>query len=222
MSKRRQHSDAVVNLSSEKVDLALEDGRRRRGALSRQRILRLAVDVASLEGLNGLSLGHLAHDLELSKSGIQTLFGSKENLQLAAAEFARQLFNDAVVRPAQLAPRGAERMRALINGWIAYAETPLFPGGCFWAANLADFDSRPGLVRSALVRHQLGWRELISKELEHAVDAGEIASIDTDLAAFQVDAVLVAANTAMRLGDTHAADMVRQVLEGLLTPIASA
>ncbi len=207
---------------AEQAEVALEDGRLRRGARSRRTILRHAVDVASLEGLNGLSLGHLASDLGLSKSGVQTLFGSKENLQVAAAEIAREAFNDAVLRPALSAPLGAARLHALIDRWIAYAETPLFPGGCFWAANLADFDSRPGPVQEVLARHQQGWRELIASELQHAVDAREIADLDTDLAAFQIDAVLIAANAAMRLGDRYAAEKVRRVLEGFLAPAGCA
>src|SRR5689334_12672673 len=98
------------------------DGRLRRGARARRSITRHAVDVASLEGLNGLSLGRLATDLRLSKSGIQTLFRTKENLHLATVEAARELFVDAVVRPAQSAPPGAARLRALVANWIDYAE----------------------------------------------------------------------------------------------------
>lgn len=207
---------------AEHAEVALEDGRLRRGARSRRTILRHAVDVASLEGLNGLSLGRLASDLDLSKSGVQTLFGSKENLQVAAAELAREAFNDAVVRPALSTRQGAARLHALTDRWIAYAETPLFPGGCFWAANLADFDSRPGRVQEVLARHQQGWRELIACELQHAVDAREIADLDTDLSAFQIDAALIAANTAMRLGDRHAAEKVRRVLERFLAPTGCA
>jgi hypothetical protein len=94
-----------------------------------------------------------------------------------------------------------------------YAETPLFPGGCFWAATLAEFDSRPGQVRDALVRHQRDWRGLIAAELR---EAGEIADVDADLAAFQIDAVLIAANIALRLGDQEAVDKVRRIVDGFL------
>jgi AcrR family transcriptional regulator len=196
----------------------VSDQRLLRGARSRRTIVRHAVDVASLKGLTGLSLGLLATDLGLSKSGVQTLFGTKENLQVAAAEAAREAFVDAVVRPALAAPQGVARLRALVERWVAYVEAPLFPGGCFWAANLADFDSRPGPVRDALVRHQRDWRGLLAGTLRDATDAGEIAPLDADLAAFQLDAVLLAANTALRLGDGDAVPKVRRVLEGLLGP----
>jgi AcrR family transcriptional regulator len=196
----------------------VSDQRLLRGARTRRTIVRHAVDVASLKGLTGLSLGLLAADLGLSKSGVQTLFGTKENLQVAAAEAAREAFVDAVVRPALAAPQGVARLRALVERWVAYVEAPLFPGGCFWAANLADFDSRPGPVRDALVRHQRDWRGLLAGTLRDATDAGEIAPLDADLAAFQLDAVLLAANTALRLGDGDAVLKVRRVLEGLLGP----
>ena len=203
------------------AEAAITDGRLLRGARSRQAIARHAVDVASLEGLSGLSLGRLAADLGLSKSGIQTLFGTKEGLQAAAAESALEAFADAVIRPARAAPRGAARLRALLEGWIAYASEPLFPGGCFWAANLPDFDGRPGLIHDLLFRHQRDWRGLIAAELRQAAAAGEIASVDPDLAAFQIDAVLIAANTALRAGDDDAVARARRVIEGFLAAPAA-
>lgn len=200
------------------VDAVVSDQRLLRGARTRRRIVRHAVDVASLEGLNGLSLGRLAADLGLSKSGVQTLFGTKENLQVAAAECAREVFHDAVIRPALAEPHGVARLRALTERWVAYSEAPLFPGGCFWAASIAEFDSQPGQVRDTLSRHQQNWRDLIAVELRQAADTGQIDDLDADLAAFQIDAVLIAANTAFRLGDGRASDKVRRVVDGLLTP----
>lgn len=123
-----------------------------------------------------------------------------------------------MIRSGVSKPSGTPRLRTLFERWIVYAETPLFPGGCFWAANLADFDSRPGPVRDTLVSHQREWRELIAAELRYAADAGEIADLDADLAAFQIDAVLIATNTAFRLGEEHAADRARRIIEGFLAP----
>ncbi|MFH9355031.1 TetR family transcriptional regulator C-terminal domain-containing protein [Kitasatospora sp. NPDC017646] len=121
-----------------------------------------------------------------------------------------------VVQPALTTRRGAERLRALTEHWIAYASAPLFPGGCFWAACLTDFDSRPGAVRDALARQRRTWLSLLAGEFRHAVEDGEVADVDPELAAFQVDAVLLATNTALRLGDDGAADLARRVLDGLL------
>ncbi|WP_433732636.1 TetR/AcrR family transcriptional regulator [Nocardia sp. CA-129566] len=197
-----------------------EDKRLQRGARSRQLVLRQAVDTASLDGLDGLSFGKLATDTGLSKAGVQTLFKTKEALQLAALDLAREMFIDAVIRPARTQPHGVQRLRALIEHWIGYAAAPLFAGGCYRVANMADFDSRPGPVRDALVRDQRDWLATIVHELRYAVDAGEIADLDTDFAAFQIDAALCSANTALRLGDTDVVGKVRRVVEGFLTPPA--
>lgn len=194
------------------------DQRLVRGTRARRTITRHAVDVASVEGLAGLSIGRLATDLGLSKSGVQALFGTKETLQLAAVDRAREEFVDAVIRPALDLPPGVERLRALVERWIRYVEEPLFPGGCFWVANIADFDSRPGPVRDVLAADQEAWRAGLMAELRKAVEQGEIQDLDTELAAFQIDAVLRAANTALRLGDTDAVAKVRRVVDGLLRP----
>ncbi|WNV85267.1 TetR family transcriptional regulator C-terminal domain-containing protein [Umezawaea sp. Da 62-37] len=196
----------------------ITDKRLLRGARTRQVVLRHAVDIASLEGLEGVSFGRLATDTGLSKAGVQTLFRTKETLQLAAVEYARGMFLDAVIRPARAAPRGAARLRALLDHWVVYAETPLFAGGCFRAANLAEYDSRPGPIRDALFHDQQDWIGVIAGELRYATSTGEIAELDVDLAAFQIDALLCAANTALRIGDDDAVDKVRRIVEGLLAP----
>ncbi|GGV26029.1 TetR family transcriptional regulator [Streptomyces filipinensis] len=193
------------------------DKRLLRGARTRKVVLERAVDIASLDGLEGLSFGRLATDTGLSKAGIQTLFKSKEALQLAVIDFAREMFVDNVVRPARSAPRGVARLRALLDAWVDYASTPLFAGGCFRAANLAAFDGRTGPVHDALFRDQREWLDVIAGELRHALDSGEIADLDVELAVFQIDALLCAANTALRLGDDSAVSKVRRIVEGLLT-----
>jgi AcrR family transcriptional regulator len=192
------------------------DGRRLRGERSRRAVLRHAVDMASVHGLSGLSYGELATGLALSKSGVQTLFPTKEALQLAVIECAGEVFAEAVVRPTQGMPSGTTRLTALIERWITYAAEPLLPGGCFWAANLADLDGRPGPVRDALFDQQRAWRGLLAAQVRSAVDAGEIAPVDADVTAFQIDAVLVAVNTALRVGDPAALDRLRGIVDGIL------
>jgi len=216
--RERRSGGRDAALASDGAGVAVSDGRLLRGARSRRTVLRHAVDVASLDGLNGLSLGRLASDLGFSKSGVQALFGTKENLQVAAAGVAREAFDEAVIAPALSSAPGAARVRALIDGWIVYAEEPLFPGGCFWAANQAVFDSQPGPVRDALTGQQRAWRDLIAGELRHAAELGEIGHLDPELAAFEIDAVLIATNTAMRVGEERASDKVRRVSERLLAP----
>ncbi|MGW6333030.1 TetR family transcriptional regulator C-terminal domain-containing protein [Nocardia rhamnosiphila] len=198
------------------------DRRRERGTRSRRIVTRHAVDIASLDGLDGLSFGRLADDLELSKAGIQTLFRTKEALQLATVAAAGAVFAEAVVAPAGAAPAGAPRFRALIDRWIDYAAQPLFPGGCFWGANLPVFDSRPGPVRDALRHQHRGWLHTLARDFELAGAARGLGAGDTDLAVFQIDAVLNAANIALRFGEPNCVEKVHRVVEALLDPGHSA
>jgi AcrR family transcriptional regulator len=183
------------------------DKRLQRGARTRRAVLDRAVDMASLHGLDGVSFSRVAAGAGLSKAGVQTLFGTKEALQLATIARARELFLGAVVEPALMAPAGSERLRALIDRWIAYAQAPLFPGGCFFVATLAEFDSRPGPVRDALQRARADWTGLLAAELRGA---------DADLVAFQIDAVLSSANISLRLGEPGTVEKVRRVAAGLI------
>lgn len=194
------------------------DKRLLRGARTREAILRRAVDLASLDGLDSVSFGQLASASGHSKAGIQVLFGSKESLQLATVEYARRMFRDAVTDPARAAAPGVARLRALLRLWREYATAPLFAGGCFWVANRAVFDSRPGPVRDALARDQRSWLELIAGQFRAAVTAGQIPELDPELAAFQVDALLSAANTALRMGDDKAMDKAFSITARLLAP----
>ncbi|MGW1739328.1 TetR/AcrR family transcriptional regulator [Nocardia sp. NPDC001965] len=193
------------------------DRRRERGSRSRRLITRHAVDIASLDGLDGLSFGRLAEDLEISKAGIQTLFRTKEALQLATVVAAGEAFTTAVIAPAGSAAAGEPRLRALITRWIDYAAQPLFPGGCFWGANLPVFDSRPGPVRDALRRQHRDWLDTLAREFEPTGGRGP-GTGDADLAAFQIDAVLNAANIALRFGETDSVTRVHRVVDGLLDP----
>lgn len=192
------------------------DKRLLRGARTRGIVLRAAVDVASLSGLEGVSFGRLATTTGLSKAGIQTLFPSKEALQLATAAYARDMFAEAVTGPAAAAPHGIAQVRALVERWKIYARTPLFEGGCFWTATLAEFDSRPGPVQDLLFAHQAEWLSVLEHEIGRAVTAGEFADQDPKLLAFQIDAVLRSMNVALRHGDDESVDRANRVLEAAL------
>lgn len=198
------------------VASGVTDKRLIRGVKTRHLTLSRAVDLASLESLEGLSFGRLATDTGLSKAGIQTLFRTKELLQLATIDHARAMFVDFVIRPASDTPRGTRRFRALIERWITYAEQPLFAGGCFQSANLAAYDSHPGAVRDKLFADQREWVTTLSRELSYAVDHREIDQLDCELAAFQVDAILRSGNTALRLGDVSVIPKIRRVVDNIL------
>jgi AcrR family transcriptional regulator len=181
------------------------DGRRARGDQTRGRILREAGEVASVNGLNGLSLAQLGEALALSKSGVHALFGTKEELQLETVAAARQRFIDVVILPVWDQPKGITRLKALIKGWIAYISTREFPGGCFVTRFSVEFASQPGRVRDAIIKVRNEWLRLLEAELSSAQLAGELAA-DADPAqlAFEIDGLLVAGNNGFLLGDDSA------------------
>lgn len=210
--------DLVAEPTQTDEPAQISDQRLLKGARARASIARHAAEVASAEGLTGLSLGRLASDLGVSKSGVATLFGTKEKLQLAAVESAREVFIDHVVRPALGAPRGWPRLRAFLDHWLAYIGEPVFPGGCFRAAGMVEFDSRPGPVQDALKADHDDWFAILEKEIRRAQDQGLLPNGDPYALAFHLDALVSAANTAARLGDENALPTVRGIIDTLLGP----
>jgi AcrR family transcriptional regulator len=182
---------------------------------TREAILERAVDLASEEGLEGLTIGRLASEMEMSKSGLFGHFGSKEELQLASVDAAAQRFAAEVIEPALGSPPGTERLRALCDRYIGYMEREVFSGGCFWAAVTAEFDDRPGPVRDRIRDGMAAWMELLQREAE--VGGAE----DPEQLAFELLAVAQAANTGSRLfGDRRAFARARSAIDRLLERLA--
>ena len=147
---------------------ATTDGRLRRGDLTRRTVLQHAVDIASVRGLEGLSIGKLATELAISKSGLFAHFGAKEELQLATIRAARRIYADAVVVPAMAVPAGLGRVWALSENWLGYSQQRVFPGGCFFARASHDFAARPGKVRDSLAAASSEWMDLLEETVEDA------------------------------------------------------
>ena len=174
--------------------------RRDNAARTRSDILSVAADIASAEGLEGLSIGRLANELEMSKTGIFAHFGSKRQLQLATVDSAKQIFLERVVQPALKHDRGARRLRAMLESWLAYVEQIVFRGGCFFAAASAEFDSRPGPVRDQVAKLTKSWLVGLQEEAAAAVSNKEFrASIDPAQLAFELHAFVQEANWAFKL-----------------------
>lgn len=192
------------------------DQRLIKGARARASIARHAADVASVEGLNGVTIGKLAADLGLSKSGIATLFGSKETLQLAAVESAREVFIEQVITPALTQPRGMPRVRALVDRWFAHVTEPVFPGGCFRVATIAEFDSRPGPVRDAINEDHHNWLSFLAKEIGIAQEQGQLGERNPDVIAFELDAIMSSANTARQMGNDWGIATARAIIDGII------
>ncbi len=179
-----------------------KDNRVERGNRTRRLVLDRTVQIASIEGLEGLSLGRLAGELELSKSGVFALFGSKEELQLATVRAAIRIYTEHVVRPTLDLPPGLDRLRQLCDNWIAYSQQRVFPGGCFFYSVTAEFDARPGPVRDALAHARRSWVDFIERTIDEARAVGEVTpDTDTPQLAFELVAFLETANAESVLHD---------------------
>jgi AcrR family transcriptional regulator len=200
------------------------DGRLQRGERTRRQILDLAVHLASVEGLDGLSIGKLAAKLQMSKSGLFASFGSKEELQMATIERARQIFVDVVVRKALMAPRGLPRLWALCDAWLDYASRNVFRGGCFFAAVSAEFDSRPGPIRDRIAELMREWLNTLAVAVRKAQEAGHLSiAADPAQLAFEIHSLSMGANWANQLhGDYQAFDRARTAIRQRLSALTSA
>ncbi len=174
----------------------------RKGERTRDSILRVAVDLASVEGLEGLSIGRLADELKMSKSGLFAHFGSKQDLQIATVETARQIFTEHVIRPALEQPAGMPRLWALCDRWIGHVEEQIFAGGCFFTAASFEFDSRPGPVRKAIVEAMKKWLEMLTRAVEEAQKAKHLKN-DFNPAefAFEIYSIAIGADWGYQLLD---------------------
>lgn len=173
---------------------------------TRGRILGRAAEIASEEGLEGITIGRLADELEMSKSGVHKHFGTKETLQISTLDKAFVDFWHRVVEPALAAPPGLRRLRAVCANSVGYLESPLLPGGCLMTAALTEYDGRPGRVRDAVAEVWSRWREQLRADLTAAVENGELpAGFDIEQALFEIVAAGLALNAAMQLEDDRAA-----------------
>ncbi|QKV78085.1 TetR/AcrR family transcriptional regulator [Amycolatopsis sp. Hca4] len=192
------------------------DGRVARGDATRRVVLRRAVDVASVDGLEGLSLGRLATELELSKSGVFALFGSKEELQLATIDAALEIFRSHVVTPARAVAPGLPRLRAICEKWLDYSAKRVFPGGCFFFNVGAEFDARPGRVHDAVAAASGSFAAFISETAAEAVALGHLDA-DAEVLAFELHALGRAANAdAVLDGGIRPYELARRAIRARL------
>jgi AcrR family transcriptional regulator len=190
------------------VSLSSSDGRRVRGDRSRRAVLDHAVHEASVNGLDGLSFGRLAVVAPVKKSGIAGLFGSKEGLQVATVERAREIFQAAVVEPARASSeRGLPRLWALVVGWLNYSRDRVFSGGCFFRAAAAELDAvGDGPVRDVVVGAVAAWHQYLVHQARIAVELGELdAGTEPEQVVFELRAFLeLADDLSVLMGDSEA------------------
>jgi len=174
--------------------------------------VRAAADLASAEGLDGLSIGRLASELAMSKSGLIAHFGSKQDLQLAAIEEARQRYVQEVIAPALAVGSGISRLHALCEAFLSYIERRVFPGGCFFAAAMAEFDGKaPGPVRDRIAECQQKWMNTLERAAQEARARKQLPlGSDPQQLAFELEGALLTANWYFHLyGDPGYLDRAR-------------
>jgi AcrR family transcriptional regulator len=186
-----------------------------KGETTRQAILARAFELARVVGVAGLSIGRLAEELGLSKSGLFAHFGSKEALEVAVVEEASRQFVDFVMVPALREPRGEPRVRALFERWLAWGQRA---GGCFFVGASAELDDRPGEPREALVRASRDWIDELAKAARIAVREGHFRSdLDPEQFAFELYSTMLGAHLFMRfLREPQALDHTRRAFERLV------
>ncbi|MFI6480352.1 TetR/AcrR family transcriptional regulator [Nonomuraea sp. NPDC050663] len=185
------------------------------------RILACGVAVASVDGLEGLTIGRLATELGLSKGGILGHFGTKEALQLATLRRAATLFSRLVWAPVEHERPGLARLRAVCDSWARYLveEREIFPGGCVFATASVEFDARDGAVRDEVARLLRVWRVRLAHDLRVAIEAGELAAgTDVEQVVFELDGIFLALNQQLQLfRDERSVERARRAWERLLS-----
>jgi AcrR family transcriptional regulator len=170
------------------------------GLRSRRTILDAAARLATVEGLEGLSIGRLAEHIGMSKSGLYAHFGSKEELQLATVETAGEIFRDDVIRPTEGIEDPLARLEALCEAFLSHLERRVFPGGCFFVSAAAEFDTHPGPVKEQVAAFLREWLAILEDLAARAQQAGDLDTAeDPAQLAFELDAYLLMANMAYLL-----------------------
>jgi AcrR family transcriptional regulator len=192
------------------------DGRR-----SREKILLAAARLATVEGIDGLSIGRLAEHTGMSKSGLFAHFGSKAELQLAAIDTAERIFDEDVLTPARAAPEGLARLEALCDRFLSHVGRRVFPGGCFFSSVAAELDTRPGPVRDRVAAVAHDWMRLLADAVRQAQRQGEIdPELEPEQLAFELNSLLSLGNTVFLLDGTQ--DALERARRGLSERIARA
>ena len=200
-----------------------ERRRRSDGERSRRAILDASARLATVEGIDGLSIGGLARAIGMSKSGLYAHFGSKEELQLATIDTAEGVFNADVIAPAMQSDDGLPRVQALCERFLSHVERGVFPGGCFFSSVAAELDTRPGPVRDRITAFLSQWAALIASSLAAAQRQGDLNSdASIDQIAFELNAMLAQANAVFLLyGDRKAFDLARRAIRDRIAQAAT-
>ena len=192
------------------------------GLRSREAILREATRLATVDGLGGLSLAHLADAVGMSKSGLFAHFGSKEELQLATIDAASAIFEELVIEAAAGADAGVPRLRAYIDRFLDHVEDGVFPGGCFFISAMSELDTHPGPVRDAAMAFTRRWLDLLAAEVTAGQAAGELdPAADPAQVVFELNAFMVLGDIQfVASGEPAVLESVRAAVDTRLAALA--
>jgi len=187
-------------------------------AATRAEVTQAAVDRASVEGLEGLTIGGLADQVEMQKSSVFTLFGSKRDLQLATLDAAVDQFRREVWERVEDEPPGLPRLLALCDSWLDYHRREVMPGGCFLTTATIEYDARPGPLRDAVAKTMKRWLRLLEREAEIAIEARDLPpGTDPADVAFQLNSLAAGASYGFQLWrDAEVFDRARRSMRGVL------
>lgn len=167
---------------------------------TRHLIVSAGVDIASTEGLEAITLGRLADELVMSKSGVIGHFGNKLDLQLAVLNEAVRIYRREVIVPAAHSAPGLPRLQTLVDAWISHLERRVFPGGCFFTQVTTDYDGRPGPLQDVVRRLTDDWRSYLAEQINAAITAAEFRTdTDPDQVIFEATGLMLSLNHGMQL-----------------------
>lgn len=189
-----------------------------KGIRTRDRILSEGLDRATRSGLGSVTVGTTAAALDMSKSGLFAHFGSKDALQLAIVEKAIDRFDEKVVRPGLTAAKGLPRLRALIDGYVAWIDGDDDLPGCPFVTMVQEFQAQDGAVRDALVESQTAWRTLLATSVRDARAAGDLPEgPDPEQIAFDLIGAVLSYQVATKLlADPKAPDHLARAIDRIL------
>src|SRR3954454_3906277 len=172
------------------------------GERSRATILSAAGKLATVDGLEGLTIGRLADHIGMSKSGLYAHFGSKEELQLATIGHAEEVFDGDVILPAEQVEPGLPRLDAYCEHFISHVQSAAFPGGCFFISAMTEFDARPGNLRDRIATYIGGWTGRLHAEVVAAQEQGDLdRAADAQQLVFEIQSALVLSNVLWVLSE---------------------
>ena len=185
---------------------------------TRHLIVSAGVDIASTQGLDAITLGRLAEELSMSKSGVIGHFGSKLDLQLGVVAEAVRIYRREVIVPAAHVAPGLPRLRKLVDAWISHLERGVFPGGCFFTQVTADYDSRLGPLHDVARQLTGNWRSYLAEQIDVAIADGSFgADTTTDQVIFEATGLMLSLNHSMQLDlDPQAIQHARAGFERLI------